>query len=100
MPSAENCIESVVAPQKYFYSNIKNSKGRIFPDFEPDGKTKISTILYLSLRSQIGYQVVVYANFPEEKAIIAKQDTLNTMVRKTTSGVVNDSPDKKNKKKN
>jgi hypothetical protein len=44
--------------------------------------------------------VVVYANFPEEKAIIAKQDTLNTMVRKTTSGVVNDSPDKKNKKKN
>lgn len=99
MPSAENCIESVVAPQKYFYSNVKNSKGKVFPDFEADGKTKISTILYLSLTSCCGYQVIVYANFPEEKAIIEKQDTLNTM-KKTKPEVVKDTSDNHNKKKN
>lgn len=43
--------------------------------------------------------MIVYANFSEEKAMVAR-DTLNNLTRKVKPGVSKDSPDKQSKKKN
>jgi hypothetical protein len=73
-PSIERNYKLYKSPAKVTY--CPGPSGRAFPQFESDGKPA-SSVMYISIQSQIGCNVVVYVGFPRDKKSISMKQMLS-----------------------